>query len=72
MYIDINEENNDKDARFRIVDIVRISKCKNNFAKGYVPNFSEQVFLIKKDKNTIPQTFAVSDLNREEIVRTFY
>ena len=28
--------------------------------------------MIKKEKNTVPQTFAVSDLNREEIIRTFY
>ena len=31
-----------------------MSKYKNNFAKGYVPNWSEDVFVIKKVKNTVP------------------
>ena len=42
------------------------------FAKGYVPNWSEDVFLIKKVKNTVPWTYAISDLKGEEIVKTFY
>ena len=32
---------------------VRISKYKNFFAKGYVPNWSEEVFMVKKVKNTV-------------------
>ena len=47
-YIDSSKEINDKDAKFKIGDIVRISKCKSIFAKGYVPNWSEEVFVIKK------------------------
>ena len=35
------------DPKFKISDIVRISKYKNIFAKGYVPNWSEDVFVIK-------------------------
>ena len=42
------------------------------FAKGYVPNWSEDVFLIKKVKNTVPWTYTISDLKGEEIVKTFY
>ena len=38
------------------------------FAKGYVPNWSEGVFLIKKVKNTVPWTYGIIDLNGEEIV----
>ena len=45
---------------------------KNIFAKVYTPNFSEEVFMIKKVKNTIPWTNITSDLKREEIVGTFY
>ena len=45
---------------------------KNIFAKVYTPNFSEEVFMIKKVKNTIPWTNIISDLKREEIVGTFY
>ena len=33
-----------RDPKFKIVDIVRISKYKNLFAKGYTPNWSEEVF----------------------------
>ena len=40
-YIDSSEEINDKDPKFRIGDIVRISKYKNIFTKGYTPNCSE-------------------------------
>ena len=40
-YINTSKEINDKDPKFKIGDIVRISKYKNIFAKGYVPNWSE-------------------------------
>ena len=65
-YIDPSEEINDKDPKFKIGDIVRISKYKNIFVKGYVPNWSEVVFVIKKIKNTVPWTYVISDLNGEE------
>ena len=53
-YIDSTKEINNRDPKFKIGDIVRISKYKNTFAKGYVPNWSEEVFVIKKVKNTVP------------------
>ena len=37
-YIDFNEENNKEGPKFKVGDIVEISKYKNIFAKGYVPN----------------------------------
>ena len=49
-----------------------ISKYKNIFAKGYSPNWSEEVSLIKKNKNTIPWTYVINDLNGEEITETFH
>ena len=51
---------------------MRISKYKNIFAKGYTPNWSKEVFLIKKNKSTVPWTYAIDDLNGEEITGTFY
>ena len=51
---------------------VSISKYKNIFAKGYVPNWSEEVFVIKKVKNTVPWTYLTSDLKGEEIVERIY
>ena len=47
-YIDFSKEINEKDPKFKIGDTVKISKYKNIFAKGYVPNWSEEVFVIKK------------------------
>ena len=46
-YIDSSKKNYDEDAKFKIDDIVRISKYRNVFAKSYVPNWSENVFVIK-------------------------
>ena len=54
-YIDSMElHSNDKDAKFKVGDGVRISKYKNIFAKEYTPNLSEKVFVIKKVKKTVP------------------
>ena len=49
---------------------MRISKYKNIFAKGYTPNWSEEIFVIKKNKNTVTWTYVINDLNDEEIIRT--
>ena len=48
-------------------DHVRTSKYKNIFAKGYVPNWSEEVFVVSKIKNTVPWAYVINDLNNEEI-----
>ena len=71
-YIESSKETNDEDTKFKIGDIVRISKYKNILAKCYVPDWSEEVFVIKKVKNTVLWTYVISDLNGEEIVGTFY
>ena len=49
-HIDSSNEINDKDSKFKIGDIVSISKYKNIFAKGDVPNWSEEDLVIKKVK----------------------
>ena len=71
-YIDSGKDVNDKDPKFQVGDHVRISKCKNDFAKGYTPNWYEEVFVIKEVKNTVPWTYVINDLNGEEIIGTFY
>ena len=71
-YIDFEKEVNNKDPKFIVGDRVRISKYKNIFAKGYKPNWSEEVFVISKIKNTVPWTYVINDLNGEEIIGTFY
>ena len=35
-------------------------------------HWSEEVFVIKEDKNTVPWTYVINDFNGEEIIRTFY
>ena len=52
--------------------ILEYQKKKNLSAKGYAPNWSEEVFVIRKIKNTVPWTYIISDLNGEEIDQTFY
>ena len=71
-YIDFWKEVNDKDPKFKIGDYVRISKYKNIFSKGYMTNWSEEVFISSKIKNTVPSTYIITDLNGEEIIVTFY
>ena len=71
-YLDSSKEINDKNPKFKIGDIVRISKYKTIFAKDYTPNWFDEVFVIKKVKNTVSWTYVVNDLNREEIVGTFH
>ena len=47
-YFDFEKKVNDKEPKFKVSDHVRISKYKNIFAKGYTPNWSEEVFVVKK------------------------
>ena len=70
--INAGKEINDKDPKFKVGDHVGILKYKNIFAKGYTPDWSEEIFVIKEIKNTVPWTYVISDLNGEQIIETFY
>ena len=72
IYIDFKKESNDKNPKFKFGDQVRTSRYKNIFAKEYRPNWSEEIFIIKKIKNTVRWTYVINDLNGEEIIGTFY
>ena len=61
-----------KNPKFKVNDHVRISKYKNIFAKGYVPNWSEEVFIVNEIKNTVPWTCTIIALNGKPITGTFY
>ena len=63
---------NKKNPKFKVGDNVRISKYKNIFAKGYTSNLSEEVFVINKITNTVPWSYAINDLNAQEITGSFY
>ena len=70
--INTSKKINYEDPKVKVGDRVRISKYKNIFAKGYMPNWSDEVFVIKKVKNTVPWTYVINDLSGEEIIGTFY
>ena len=71
-YAEYKEDFNKKDPKFKVHYHVRISKYKQNFAKGYTPNWSEEIILINKIKNRVPWTYVIDDLNGEEIAGRFY
>ena len=71
-YAEYNEGYNETKPKFQVGDHVRISKYKNIFAKGYTQNWSGEVFIIIKTKDTVPWTYAISDLNGESITGSFY
>ena len=64
-YIDSSKEINNEYPKFKIGYAARISKYKNIFVKGYVPIWSEEVFVIKKVKKTVPWTYVTSGLKGE-------
>ena len=51
-YVDFGRKNNDKDPEFKVGENIRISKYQIIFEKGFVLNWSEEVFVIKDVKNT--------------------
>ena len=60
-YVEYNVDSNEKDPKFKVVDLVRISK-----------NWSDEFLVISKIKNTVAWTHVISDLNGEEIISIFY
>ena len=71
-YAEYNQDSNEKDPKYKVGDDVKISKYKNIFAKGYTQNWSAEVFIVSKIKNTVLWTYAISDLNGEPLTGRFY
>ena len=71
-YINFNKGTNYKDPKLKVGDYVRISKYKSIFAKGYIPNWFKEVFVIKKVKDTVLWTYLIKYLNGKEIIGFFY
>ena len=71
-YIDSMELHSNEDPNLEVGDHVRIPRYKNIFAKGCTPNWSEEIFVIKKVKNLIPWTNVINDLNGNEIIGTCF
>ena len=71
-YYDSDKKNNKEDPKFKVGGHERISKNKNIFAKGYITNWSEEVFVIRKFKNNVPWTYIISECNDNKVVGMFY
>ena len=51
---------------------MRTAKYKNIFGKDYTLSLSEEDFVSKKVKNTVPWTYVIEDLDDEKIIGRFY
>ena len=71
-YAEYNKDSNENDPKFNNGDHVRVSKYKNIFAKEYTQNWSEEVFVFSKIKDTVPWTYVISDLNGKPITGSFH
>ena len=71
-YAEYYEDFSENKPKFKIGDLVTISKYKNILAKGYTQNWSEEIFIITKIKDTVPWTYTISDLNGKPITGSFY
>ena len=71
-FAEYNKDSNKKGPKFKVNDHVRISKYKNIFAKGYVPNWLEKVFKVNWIKNTVPWSYTIIDLNNKPLIGKFY
>lgn len=65
-------KNNQFKKKIRVGDHVRISKYKNCFQKGYTPNWSTEIFIIKKVNDTNPVTYHIEDQRNHPILGLFY
>ena len=70
-YFDFDKKNNKEDPKFKVGNRVRLSKYKNIFEKGSMQNWSVEIFVITKVKNTYPLPYVISDLKGEEFAETF-
>ena len=71
-YAEYNEDSNVTKSKFKVGDLVRISKYKSIFVNGYTQNWSQEVSVINKIKDTVPWAYVISDLNGEKFAGSFY
>jgi len=58
--------------KFKVGDTVRISRIKGLFEKGYLPNWSEEIYTVCEVKNTVPFTYILKDTSGDIISGSFY
>jgi hypothetical protein len=59
-------------AKFREGELVRISKARRTFKKGYLPNWSEELFTVSRGRATNPPVYVLKDYRGDELEGTFY
>lgn len=69
---DLNASPLRRKPKFKINDFVRISKYKHVFAKGYTPNWTTEIFKIKRVQQTNPVTYLLIDLEGCDIKGSVY
>lgn len=73
----LNRSNDDDDGappkpKFKVNDMVRISKYRGVFSKGYHPQFSTELFRISRVQSTRPTTYLLEDVRGAPIKGCFY
>lgn len=58
--------------KLNVGDLVRINKTKRTFEKGYLPNWTKELFKIVHIIKSLPLTFKIEDLDGEKIEGSFY
>ncbi|GFV68771.1 chromo domain-containing protein [Trichonephila clavipes] len=69
---DTQRYNVDPQFSFAAGDIVRLSKARKTFRKGYLLGWTEETFRIYERYPTIPPTYKLQELNSKEIGGRFY
>ena len=59
-------------AKYKVGDLVRISKIKKTFEKGYINNWTREVFKISEVLNTLPVTYKLVEYDDSPIEGSFY
>jgi hypothetical protein len=63
---------NEPEFKFNLYDDVRVAITPSKFTKGYLPKWTEEVFIITKRFDTIPPTYRLQDENGEIVTGSFY
>ena len=72
LYRDVLDNVQPVKNKFKIGDQVRISKIKRKFEKGYLPNYSKEIFTVSKKVPRNPPVYKLKDYDGEELKGTFY
>lgn len=59
-------------SKFKVGDHVRVSKIRGVFDKKYMPNWSTEIFTIRKVQLTNPTTYLLKDVYNKDIKGGFY